>query len=721
MTSLSDAADWQTNKDQAQNDEGAGVRRRRRRQLWMGLIGLLLLIVIGVSTALYNLDRSYAGRIYPNVSIHGVPVGELSAPEARERLQAHFAPFVAQPIMLTFAERQWTPTADEVGIRLEIDRAVQQALGAGRNHGLFENLREVLAVYQYGLELPLHLTIDQAAMQAYLVDRVAEVERPAVDARLALSGTSIAITPAVMGQQVLIGETLQEMTAALQDLVPHTVDLRTSQVLPRVDDAAVAEAQAEIDALLAGPLTLRVEGDRGEYLWELTDLVQFITIERGGLNGEEHLSVALDQEALAAQIALIADDTEVRGRNPRVEWNNGNPRIFQAGTEGLRIDEPLAFELIQAAMYAPAAERELLLPMVTVPPPVTEANLADLGLRDLLSVGQSDFAGSAAYRITNIQAGMRLLHGVLVAPGEEFSFNRTIGRIDGSNGFVEGYAIVQNRTQLEWGGGICQDSTTMFRAAFWAGLPITERWGHSFYISWYDRYGFGRYGDGPGMDAAIFIGALDFKFLNDTGNWLLLQTLVDTRRTLAEIRIYGTDDGRTISLEGPTITNRRPAPTEPVYVADPSRPRGSMRQSDTARGGMTILFTRIVERDGEMIERRTFETVFRPWPNIFEINPADLGPDGRPRPRETPEDEDEPAPPEGEAPPSEGEPPPHEGEPAPEPPPAPEAPPEPASEPPPAPEPPPPAPEPPPPPAPEPPPPAPEPPPPPPAPELSDG
>ncbi|NJO82826.1 MAG: VanW family protein, partial [Blastochloris sp.] len=153
-----------------------------------------------------------------------------------------------------------------------------------------------------------------------------------------------------------------------------------------------------------------------------------------------------------------------------------------------------------------------------------------------------------------------MLHGILVAPGEEFSFNEHIGAINAANGFVEGYAIINNRTQLEWGGGICQDSTTMFRAAFWAGLPITERKGHSFYISWYDTYGYGAYGNGPGIDAAIYTGpgGQDFKFLNDTGNWLLIQTNVDEARTLAEISLYGTSDGRVVEFEGPEIFDRKP-------------------------------------------------------------------------------------------------------------------------------------------------------------------
>lgn len=333
----------------------------------MGLIGLLLLAVIAVSAGLYSLDRSYAGRIYPNVSIHGIAVGELSAAEARQALQGRFAPFLAQPVTLTYADRSWTPPADELGIRLEIERAVQSALGAGRGNGLFENLREVLAVYQHGLELPLHLTVDQAAMQSYLLQRVAEVERPAVDARLALNGTTIAITPAAMGQQVLVGETLQEITASVQALTPQIVPLRTSQVQPRLSDAAVAETQAELDALLAGPLSLNVEGGSGAYIWELEDLAQFVRVERvAGATGDR-LAVSLDSAQIAERIAAIADATEVKGKSPRVDWNGGTPRIFEAGTSGLRLDEVVAVELVTAALAAPADQREVVLPMATLP------------------------------------------------------------------------------------------------------------------------------------------------------------------------------------------------------------------------------------------------------------------------------------------------------------------------------------------------------------------
>ncbi|WP_299756170.1 peptidoglycan binding domain-containing protein [uncultured Chloroflexus sp.] len=642
--SLPGAVDWPDQTGPQPAAQRSSVRRARRRSRlgWWWLLVMLLTSVGLVAGALVYLEQSYAGRILPNVSVRGVPVGNLTRDDARAAIEATFAPFLAQPVVLTYSGRSWTPTLAELGVTLEIDEALDAALTVGRGNDLFTNLQQIGAVWQYGVELPLRLSIDQEAMQRYLLARVAEVERPAVDARLVLNGTTVQVEPSAAGRQVLVIETLHEILAAIQDLNPDTVALRTRALEPALRDDAAFVAQDQIAAMLAGPITLLV--DNRSFVWSLDELARMIRVERVADPAGDRLVVSIDREMVMDKLIALGDSTEVKGTYPRLNWNDGRLEIFQEGKPGRRIDEAQALAEVLAALTKPADQRTIAVSFREIPPPISAANLDQLGITTLIGVGRSDFTGSAPYRVTNIQAGMRLLHGVLIAPGEEFSFNQTIGRIDGSNGFVEGYAIIQNRTQLEWGGGICQDSTTVFRAAFWAGLPITERWGHSFYINWYDRYGFGPYGDGPGMDATIFTGGPDLKFLNDTGGWILMQTLVDTQRNLAEVRLYGPDTGRKVLLEGPVITNRTPAPTEPVYVAVPDRPVGQPRQSDKARGGMDILFTRIVlGPDGKEIERREFVTRFKPWPDIFEYNPADLGPDGKPLPTPTPPAEPAPA------------------------------------------------------------------------------
>jgi vancomycin resistance protein YoaR len=589
-------------------------------------LSLLILVLLGAGGGLYYLDRSYQGKIYPNVTVQGLNVGELTPHEAEAALRARYGAFLRHPVTLTYGERAWEPGYADVGIEFDFKGAIDSAYRAGRGNGLIENLREVYAIWQNGLELPVHVTFDQHELRAYVAAVSADLERAPADAQLWLVGTAVSTQPAVVGRQVLVDQTVSELTAALATFTPQTVALKTREIAPRLDDAAVAEARARIEAMLQGPLTLEVE--QKQYVWTPEEIALMLDIGRvpQGM-ASDTIAVELNRYQVGRRISQIADETGRGSVNPRVDWNNGDLRILKPGKPGLRLDEAQARMAIGAAIAGD--NRVLILPVREVEPQVTEANLRELGIDELVSVGRSDFTGSAEYRIKNIGVGMNILNGILIAPGEEFSFNQNIGSIDARNGFVEGYAIIQDRTQLEFGGGICQDSTTLFRAAFWAGLPITERWGHSFYISWYDKYALGPRGNGPGMDATIFTGGPDLKFLNDTGNWLLMQSTSNPRSGVAEVAFYGTKPNRTVDLQQ-SVRKRVPAPAEPKFVTDPKQPIGTSRQSDHARGGMTIDVYRIVTENGVRKQPELFQTNFRAWPNIYVFNPADIGPDGRP-------------------------------------------------------------------------------------------
>jgi vancomycin resistance protein YoaR len=599
-------------------------RRRGDGWLWFAL-AVITLVVLGIAGGITSFYRSYEGRIYPNVSIQGIAVGEMTPEQAESALRSRYAAFLRQPVVITYGDRQWTPTLDELGMTFDFRGAVDAAYNAGRGRGVVDDVRELAAIWQHGLDVPLHVSYDETRAQAYLTQLAREIERAPADAQVRLDGAQIAIVGAVIGRQVLVDATLAQVSQQLQAFVPTTIPLQTREIPPRLDDATVAAARAQIETILQGPLTLQV--GKNEYEWTVADLADMIIINRVPSAEGDRIAVTLDQDMIARRIRQIADETEKPGTRPRVAWNNGDLKIVKPGKPGLRLDEARARDMVIAA--AMGRDRTLDLPMVPTDPPVTEANLHQLGIRELVSIGKSDFTGSAAYRVHNIGVGMQLLNGLLIAPGEEFSFNKNIGQINAANGFVEGAAIIQNRTQQEFGGGICQDSTTMFRAAFWAGLPITERWGHSFYISWYDKYALGPRGNGPGLDATIFTGGPDLKFVNDTGAWLLIQAWSNPKTGVAQIELYGTKPNRTVDLTH-KVYDHVPAPTEPVFVADPKVPRGTIKHTDKARGGMTIDVYRLVVENGAPRPPELFRTRFRPWPNIYTLNPADIGPDGKP-------------------------------------------------------------------------------------------
>lgn len=594
------------------------------------VIMVLVLVIIGAGGLLFYLDRNFQGKIYPNVAIRGLQVGMLTPQEAEAALRTRYGEFVRQPVTLTFGDRRWTPTLNELGVAFDFGSAAETAYRSGRSNGLIENVRDVATIWQNGLELPLRVSIDQQALQDYVRKATASLEYSAVDATLVRDGAQIRMTPAQNGQQVLVDETVASITEALVRLQPQTTVVHTRALAPRLSDIEAAAAKERLDTMIRAPLSLSAGAK--EYVWTQDDLARLIETARVPKDtGSDTIALSVNRAMVAGRVRQIAEASEIEGTRPRVAWNGGNLRIVKPGLPGKRLDETAATEMIVAALGDGGGSRELALPLRTTEPPVTAANLGTLGLAERVSVGRSDFTGSAGYRIHNIGAGMNLLNGLLIAPGEEFSFNNSIGEIDEKNGFVKGYAIIENRTQLEFGGGICQDSTTMFRAAFWAGLPFTEWRGHQFYIKWYDKYAFAEYGNGAGMDATIFTGpgGQDLRFVNDTGRWLLIQATSNPKTGVAEISLYGTKPDRTVEVRR-RVYDYKPAIGTPVFVADPKQPRGSIKQTDTARSGMTVDVERIVIENGLRKKPDLFRTRYAPWPNIFAAHPADFGPDGRP-------------------------------------------------------------------------------------------
>lgn len=575
---------------------------------------MLAVLLVGAGFAgLAWLDREYTDRIYPNVALQGVNLSQKTQPEARAAVEQKFGSFLKQPITITYQGQTWQPSPEELGVRIDLDRAVSEAYNAGRGNGLVNNLRQVGTIYQQGLDLPLRVSIDGNALNAYLTTLAADLEEPATEATLTIADASVQTSDSVKGRMALIDETASEIVRGLQTLEPQVVSLRTRELEPRLSSESIAEARRTAEAMLLSPLELVF--NENSYELDQATLADMIVLQRVETDTGSILNAQLDQTKLEKWATKLADKIGRSSVEPRVNWSGGNLKIFREGRIGYRLDVKATVDMINGAVTT--ITRKLDLPVEEVQPRVTAETLSSLGITELVSVGKSDFSGSAAYRITNIKAGVNLLHGILIPPDGEFSFNENIGAIDEAHGFVEGYAIVGNRTQLEPGGGICQDSTTLFRAAFYAGLPFTAWTPHRFRISWYEKY------DPIGMDSTIFTGGgPDLRFVNDTGNWLLLQGYVNDADASVTFALYGTKvPGRTVERTEPKITDHIPAPTKPVYIDDPEQPLGTFKQTDTARGGMNIEIVRVVKQNGEVVRTNKFVTKFEAWPNIFVKNP----------------------------------------------------------------------------------------------------
>ena len=230
------------------------------------------------------------------------------------------------------------------------------------------------------------------------------------------------------------------------------------------------------------------------------------------------------------------------------------------------------------------------------------------GITDLLATGQTNYYGSSRARITNIHVGVSKFQDHLFE-GKLFSFNKELGPIGLNTGFVPGLVIAGDRTATGVGGGICQVSSTVFRALYGAGLPIVERRNHSYQVHYYDP---------QGMDATIYQYSQDLKFSNDTGGALWFQISWDDAHAALEVNVFGRPRAETVQIGKPVTLSTSPSPANRL-ISDPTMRVGQRRQVDWAAPGAVIQVKRSFVKDGQVVRSDTLTSRYTPWPNIFMV------------------------------------------------------------------------------------------------------
>jgi vancomycin resistance protein YoaR len=296
-------------------------------------------------------------------------------------------------------------------------------------------------------------------------------------------------------------------------------------------------------------------------------------------------------------------------------FENGRISAFQLPQNGQQIETKALKKQIISTMVAQEQITEpqtitLEIPLKKLLPRVSEEKTTDLGITELVATGTSLFAHSIENRLYNINLAASRLNGVLIAPGETFSMVKTIGDVSTTTGYKQAYVIENGKTVLGDGGGVCQVSTTLFRAALNAGLPIIERHPHAYRVGYYEQ------DSDPGIDAAIYYPSVDLQFKNDTNKHLLIQTVFNPYEQRLTFNLYGTKDTRQVSISNPVITSESPAPAA-VYQDDPTLPKGEIKQVDFSADGANVFFTRTVTKEGKIIISDKFVSNYRPWQAIF--------------------------------------------------------------------------------------------------------
>lgn len=316
----------------------------------------------------------------------------------------------------------------------------------------------------------------------------------------------------------------------------------------------------------------------------------------------------------------IAEDLYGKpAKNALFQFDSGRVSSFRPEENGLKIETTQILNELDHAINNLNSKVETInldLKVSVIKPEISLTQINNFGIEELIGEGKSDFTHSIGERIYNLTLASTKFNGILIPAGKELSFNEEVGDISSLTGYKPAYIIKNGKTILGDGGGVCQVSTTLFRAALNTGLPILERQSHDYRVGYYEN------DSQPGMDATVFAPSPDLKIKNNTPASILIQTEIDNNNNLLIFRLYGKKDNRKVEISPVRVWDSQPPPS-PRYQEDPTLKRGVTRQIDFAAWGAKTAFDYRVYQNGKIEFEKTFLSNYRPWAAVFLTGTAD--------------------------------------------------------------------------------------------------
>ncbi len=617
--------------------------RQRGMSFFIGItVFVCLVALISGMTIAYTTTAKY--RVLPGLVIGKTPVGGLTEQELHDTLQTMYDKLLADGARVTFDTSLLSKpvivypivVAGEESVpvlTIDMEKEIQSILSYGKQGSLMmQMIRNIEARFNtvpYTLQF---MTVDEQYVRSVLGDHSKTLAYPPRDARIVIESrypfqyTVASSSPGVLFD---IDTAVSMLRTSWSQLTPPDVTVQHVRQAPSILESDVEKVASDMPRTWSAPLSFVYEDPktRGQQTWDISPsrIAEWLDVQMVTGTAVVGVDHSLVMEFLER---TIVPDVAVEAKNARFDISpEGNVSVFEASQVGRELDATSTYEAINSIVRARFVGEEpsstIALPVVDIAPEVTTADVNNLGITEVLGIGVSNFANSPANRILNIKNGAKKLNGLLIKPGEEFSTIAATKPYTIEGGYVPELVIKGTKLTPEIGGGLCQIGTTLFRMAMNSAMDITERQNHSLVVSYYNDLQNGN----PGTDATIYEPAPDFKFLNDTGHYLLIQT--DVREKTGELifTLWGTSDGRKGSYTPPVVKRWIPY-GETRRVETTSLPPGTENCQKAFRGAETsFTYTRTLP-DGTSVNR-VFESYYRPLPSICLVGVAPSCPEGQ--------------------------------------------------------------------------------------------
>ncbi len=595
-----------------------------RSRLGRGLYraGMVLAVVIGImAIGLALLRTSYNDRIYPQVYVAGMNIGGMSHDDAMGVLEARANEIENGTVAFSFNGQKWSPTLAQLGISVDFNATLDAAMDVGRENDAWERVHSTTGLLRDRHDIPLAMTIDRGALAAWFESVNGDLGIVPHDAYIQISDGKATVVPEVNG--TVVDQTAAEaiVMQALTTLQPVSTNLPTETKIANVHANDLDGAMTQINNALSKPVKVSF----GDSSWDVspTDLGNYIVQSSDPTKtGAAAVTVEMDIKGLSKFLSqTFASEINRDPVDAKIAWSSDANGVIatEASVTGIKLKPTTFAQAVSSSFFG--GHDKVNVPVTEIAPQIDSNNLGALGITTKIATGDSNFDGSDDGRRTNLTVGTNLLNGTLVPPGGEFSFNHAIGIIESSKGYVDAGVIDGQNIGRDIGGGICQVSTTVFRAALKAGFPITEWHPHTYRLAFYEKDGWQ-----AGYDASILqpdwdpMSGGDFKFQNPTDSWLLIEAWTTDINDF--VIIYGPDLGYTVNISDPTIGEPFPPDNQPYEIVDENLPPGTVNQTQGTVDGVNVSFTRqVYDRDGNLLIDEQFDSPYQAHPDAYTVSP----------------------------------------------------------------------------------------------------
>ncbi len=561
---------------------------------------LSMLLIFG-----WLVEFLYAGRIAYGVKLGNYDMGGMRVNEMDDFFDGAVEEINAGVKFGLDQEVVETKMFDELGLWIKMNECKNDLWKIGKSNNILKSYFERLMALGGYEKVRCEVVFDDIGYNSWLNFLREHYNNPAVSATVEKVDGNFVVNKSSDGEvidEVRLNIDLEQRLSVL--------DFSPIEMIKVVDRPKISDTQAEkVKDMAEHEINSKMIWVYEDYeiVPEMEDIVTMLYIDSYQDKSEKSVTLKLGYDTTKIDKFLNENAWmfEDKPQDARLEMTDEGPVIVSEGTSGKMVNRIKLAEELNDKIGKPKSIIDL--PVEIMESAVSQDNLGDLGIKELIASGVSDFSYSPANRVHNIAVGAEQYNGTLIAPGEEFSFTTRLGTVDASTGYLPELVIAGNETRPEYGGGLCQVSTTMYRTALDAGFPITDRTPHRYRVSYYEP---------AGQDATIYIPNPDLRFINDTNHYVLIEAIMGDY-TLT-FNFYGTDDGRKVVVTEPDIFNIT-SPPAPEYIYTSSLPAGSKVQVDSAHYGADSIFYRyITYADGTTKEEEIFSR-YQAWAAKYKV------------------------------------------------------------------------------------------------------